>query len=183
MVPAMASEAPNGRWIELPPTLYEDLKQMARAHMSRQRSAHTLSATALVHEALLKLANQAELKQAGKPKLLAVAACAMRSVLVDHARRRRARKRHAGGRRIPLDNAVAQYEKQSVDLTALDDALTRLATLDPRLAQLVELRFFGGLTEEQIAEAMEVSQRTVRRQWRLAKAWLRNAMGGGHDDG
>jgi RNA polymerase sigma-70 factor (ECF subfamily) len=180
----MTSEARHSRWIELPPTLYEDLKEMARVHMSRQKSSHTLTTTALVHEALLKLINQAGLKQADKSKLLAVAACAMRSVLVDHARRRHARKRDAGGRRIPLDDAVDLYEKRSVDLTALDDALTRLATVDPRLAQLVELRFFGGLTEEQVAEALEISQRTVRRQWRLAKAWLRSAMGGGFaDDG
>lgn len=179
----MTNDAWDSRMIELPPGLYEDLKELAREHMKRQRSSHTLGTTGLVHEAYLKLVNQAPLKRASKPELLALAACAMRSVLVDYARRRRAEKRAAGGHRMSLNDAFDQHPERSIDLIALDDALNRLAAFDRRLARLVELRFFGGLSVAETADALDVSERTVQREWQLAKAWLRRAMGGGCADG
>lgn len=165
-----------GEW---PVSLYADLRRMARRSLGRQRARQTLGTTALAHEAFLKLAGQPHFTTGERSARLGLAACAIRSVLVDHARRQNAQRRAPGGHRIPLDEAVGQYQERSIDLLALDEALSRLAGFDSALARLVELRFFGGLTVEETASALEVSARTVRRDWQFARAWLRKAIEGG----
>ena len=151
--------------------VYTDLRHLARGYLAHERAGHTLQPTALVHEAYVRLqgAGPAPVDRA---TLLAAAARAMRRALVDHARRRKARKRQQEGERLPLEEAVARYEASGTDLVALDDALTHLAELDARLVRLVELRFFGRLSIEETAEALGVSRPTVVRDWRVARRWL-----------
>jgi RNA polymerase sigma factor (TIGR02999 family) len=159
------------------PLVYEHLRAVARAQLRRERGGHTLSTTALVHEAWFKLADPAQLEVRDRAHFLAVASRAMRQVLVEHARRFRAHKRGAGAVHVALDDAerargeIALEERADV-LVALDEALARLAAFSPRLAQVVECRFFGGLTEEETAAALEITARTVRRDWVKARAWL-----------
>ena len=159
------------------PLVYEHLRAVARSQLRRERDGHTLSTTALVHEAWFKLADPSQLEIRDRAHFLAVAARAMRQVLVEHARRFRAHKRGAGAVHVALDDAehargeIAVEEKADV-LVALDEALGRLSAFSPRLAQVVECRFFGGLTEEETAAALDVTARTVRRDWVKARAWL-----------
>ena len=159
---------------ELLPMVYDELRRLAGAAMEG-RGAQTLQPTALVHEAYLKLIDQ-ESPWEGRSHFLGVAAKAMRSILVDHARARSAAKRGGGRPRVPLDDALGWYEEQSIDLVALDDALAELGREDERLARVVELRFFGGLENAEIADVLGVSTPTVVRDWRLARAWLHRAM-------
>jgi RNA polymerase sigma factor (TIGR02999 family) len=162
------------------PLVYEHLRTVARAQLRREAraraGAHTLSTTALVHEAYFKLADAARLDVADRAQFLGVAARAMRQVLVDHARRFRAQKRGGGAAHLDLDDANVAVEERADMLVALDESLARLAALNPRLAQVVEMRFFGGLTEEETAAALGVTDRTVRRDWVKARAWLHGDM-------
>jgi RNA polymerase sigma factor (TIGR02999 family) len=152
--------------------LYEELRGLAHHFFSAQKPDHTLQPTALVHEAYLRLVDKTQIVGLSRPQLLCTAARAMRSVLVDHARHGRAQKRGGGQERVPLDDSLALYEGRAIDLLALDEALEHLGRQEPRLAQIVELRFFGGLTEQEIALSLDCSVRTVRRDWRLARRYL-----------
>ena len=162
---------------DLLPLVYDDLRRQARRFMRLQPARHTLQTTALVHEAYLRLVGQSAVKWNGRAHFFAVAAKAMRSILVDHARARSAAKRGGSTRAITLDDASGIAAPQaSVDVLALDEALGRLGELDSRKSQLVELRYFGGLSLEETAKVLEVSVMTVRRDWRAAKAWLFKAV-------
>jgi RNA polymerase sigma-70 factor (ECF subfamily) len=162
------SEALN----ELFPMIYEELRKIAASQLRRERPDHTLQPTALVHEAYVRLIGQRSAGTSDRAQFLGVAAKAMRRVLVDHARRRAAAKRGGAPVRLPLDDIVLDFQQRATDLRALDGALTELAGVDERKARVVELRFFGGLTAEQIAEVLDTSLRTVNRDWEFAKAWL-----------
>jgi RNA polymerase sigma-70 factor (ECF subfamily) len=168
--------------LELSPQLYQQLRGIAHRYLYNRPHGDTLGTTALVHEAYLRIARTPPDDATLRPVLLAVAARAIRSVLVDHARRRSAAKRSADGRRVPLDDILDYYQQRSIDVIALSDALDRLAGHDDRSSQIINLRFFGGLTFEEIAPVLGVSERTVRRDWRAARAWLRDAIGRSEDD-
>jgi RNA polymerase sigma factor (TIGR02999 family) len=158
------------------PLVYQELRRIAHRQLGRERKDHTLGTTALVHEAYLKLVDQSRAQWADRAHFYAVAARAMRRILVDYARRHRALKRGAEKVRIDLDDAPAVAAERAQTLVALDDALTQLAEVDERLSKVVECRFFGGLTEEETAEALSVTARTVRRDWVKAKGWLYQAL-------
>lgn len=153
----------------LMPRLYAQLRGLAEGQMRDQGPQHTLQATALVHEAWMRLTGG---KYVSREHFAAVAASAMRSVLVDHARRRAAEKRGGSMARMPLDAAYELYAEAGPDLLELDEALARLHEHDPQLGRIVELRFFGGLTVEEIASVMESSTATITRGWRVARMWL-----------
>jgi RNA polymerase sigma-70 factor, ECF subfamily len=162
---------------ELLPLVYDDLRRQARRYMRAQPAGHTLQTTALVHEAYLRLVGQSSVEWKGRAHFFGVAAKAMRSILVDHARARGAAKRGGSARTITLDEARAIAGPQaSVDVLALDEALGRLAELDSRKSQLVELRYFGGLGIEEAAAVLGVSPATVKREWTTARAWLRREL-------
>jgi len=162
---------------ELYPLLYNELRQLAARHLRGERGGHTLQATALVNEVYLKLACRPGVKCENRAHFFGIAARAMRCLLVDHARTRDAAKRGGGPRPIQVELAGLRVGPD-VDLVALDDALTRLALTDPRQGQLVELRFFGGLTIQEAAQVLDVSPATVSREWTTAKAWLYAEMQG-----
>lgn len=155
------------------PVLYDELRVLAARELRGERRDHTLQVTALVHEAFLKLVAQDRQDYSNRAHFLAVAALAMRRVLLHHAEKRRAEKRGGGVTRVTLDEAQLQGDDRSADVLAVDEALRRLAAMDADKARLVELRYFGGMTSEECAEALGVSQRTVEREWRFARAWLR----------
>jgi RNA polymerase sigma factor (TIGR02999 family) len=159
----------------LVPLVYQELRRLARRYLQRERPDHTLQSTALVHEAYLRLCRQKPAHFENRAHLLAVSAQLMKQILVEHARRRRAAKRE-GGYKVTLDGAEPLLKERTVDLVALDDALQNLARLDPRQSQIVELRFFGGLTVEETAEALKISATTVKREWTTARLWLRHEM-------
>ena len=156
--------------------VYGELRAIARRQLVSERPGHTLQATALVNEALLKLIGEDRSGWANRDHLLALAAQAMRRVLVDHARRRAAGKRPDPAARVSMGYAEQQSADAGVDVLALDRTLSALAELDPRQAKVVELRYFGGLTAEEVAAAMDISLATVNREWRAARAWLRVAL-------
>lgn len=156
---------------ELMPYVYDELRRLAAHYMKRERREHTLQATALVNEAYLRLID-VRVSWQDRAHFFAVAARLMRRLLVDHARSHRRVKRDSGAERVSLDDAVQITTEQKLDVLAVDEALTRFATFDPRKAEMVELHFFGGLTNEEVAEALGVSRATVQRELRLAKAWL-----------
>jgi len=159
---------------ELVPQLYEELRRLARAHLRRERPGHTLGTTALVHEAYVRLAGQAGLSADDRTRFFAIASNTMRRVLVDYARERRRIKRGGGAAAVPLDDVEPFLSEDEADeLLALDDALDRLATLDPRAASVVQHRFFGGFTLDETASLLDVSLKTVQRDWLAASAWLR----------
>lgn len=158
----------------LTPLVYKDLRRMASYLLRSERQGHTLQPTALVHEAYLKLAGQAKVQWQNRAHFLAVAARAMRQILVDHARGRKRIKRDA--EIVPLEEGLCFALDRPQSLLALDEALKRMAVVDARKAQVVELRFFGGSTNEEIAEALHISANTVIRDWKLAKAWLQREM-------
>ena len=162
--------------------LYGELHGLARRHMRGQSSAHTLQPTALLHEAWVRLVGDAVGPFENRQHFLAFASRAMRNVLVDHARARKAQKRGGDRERVPLDDAVASYEAQGFDVLELEAALTRLAEQEPELVRLVELRFFGGLEMREAAEVLGVSLSTAERRWRMARMWLRSALGGAEGD-
>lgn len=156
----------------LMPIIYNQLKQLAKAQLQKERASHTLGATALVHESYLILIGQQQISWESRAHFFAIAAQAMRRILIDYARRRLAKKRGGGDPFITFDDSLMGGEQRAEDLILLDSALVRLRELSERQSLIVEYRFFGGLTHEEIAEVMQVSVPTVRRDWRLAKAWL-----------
>ena len=157
---------------ELTPLVYEELRRLAHHYMEGERPDHTLQTTALVSEAYLRLADQTSPSWQNRAHFFAVAARAMRQILVSYARSNRAQKRGGGGARIELDEAAILSPEQSKEIVDLHEALERLGTLDSRKARVVELKYFGGLNHEEIAEVMKISTVTVRRDWVFAKAWL-----------
>ncbi|MGI9088909.1 MAG: sigma-70 family RNA polymerase sigma factor [Chthoniobacterales bacterium] len=159
--------------LRLMPLVYEELRRVARSYLQRERADHTLQATALVHEAYMKLVDQKTATWQNRAHFFGVAARSMRHILVDHARSHHAGKRGGGQEKLSFDEGLDFSEERSVDLVALDDALKDLATFDQRQSDIVEMRFFGGLTNEEIGEVLSISPRTIRREWRVARAWLR----------
>ena len=157
---------------ELLPLVYEELRRLAARKLSRERPGHTLQATALVHEAYLRLVGHEAQGWKSRTHFLAAAAEAMRRILVDEARRRNCRKRPGGRRRVDLEEQSLPLAGPSEDILALDEALTALAEVDPIKADLVKLRYFAGLTLEQAAAALGLSATTAKRDWRFARAWL-----------
>ena len=157
---------------ELIRVAYEDLRRLARIQMAGQRLDHTLTATALVHEVSAKLLEQSQVTLKDDRKFLALAAAAMRNLLIDHARGKNRKKRGGGQRAMLLEEAMVAAEEQPTELLDLHDALATLAKVDARRAQVVELRYFGGLSISETAEAMEISVATVKRDWEVAKLWL-----------
>jgi RNA polymerase sigma factor (TIGR02999 family) len=156
----------------LTPLVYAELHRLAKGYMSGERPGHTLQTTALINEAYLRLIDWKNVHWQSRAHFFGVAAQVMRRVLVDFARSRHYAKRGIGAQQVSLDEAITIHEDRSAELIALDDALKSLAKIDPRKSQVVELRFFGGLSAEETAEELKVSQRTVEREWRLARAWL-----------
>lgn len=154
------------------PLVYEELRALAERYMRSQRGGHTLQTTALVNEAYIRLVAREEQGWESRSHFMGVAAKAMRSVLIDHARRRGAEKRGGGRRRVPIEGAAILTEDPADDLLAIDEALSRLSEFDEQKGRIVELRFFGGLTNEDTAQAVGVSAATVKREWRFARAWL-----------
>lgn len=158
---------------ELLPLIYGELRVLANRYLRRERKDHTLQPTALVHEAYLKLVDQKQVRWQNRAHFFGVAAQIMRRILVDHARKHTADKRGGELDKMQLeDQLVVAGDEKSVELLALDEALENLAKLDPQKAKIVELRYFGGLSVEETAEVMNVSPVTIKRQWRMAKAWL-----------
>jgi len=164
----------------LMPLVYEELHRLARHYMSRERSGHILQTTALVNEAFLRLVDARHVNWQNRAHFFAISASLMRRILVDFARTYQSQKRGAGVRPVSLDEGLDVTEER-LDLASLDDALKTLAILDPRKSRVVELRFFGGLSMEEVAEVLQVSPETVKRDWKLAKAWLLREMGGKQD--
>jgi len=161
---------------DLFPLVYDELRRLAAAKLQRERSDHTLQATALVHEAYMKLVDQHSVDWQNRAHFFGLAAEIMRRILVNHAVHRNADKRGAGETRIALDEAVSFAQEREIDLLALDEALLELAKFDAQQARIVELRFFGGLSIEEVAEVLGVSDSTVKREWRVARAWLHSEL-------
>ena len=179
--------------------LYQELRALAQRHLQRERANHTIQRTALVHEAFLRLLNQQSVDLRSRGHFFALASSIMRRILVDHARARSASKRGGGAPVLSLDHIdepgdvdetaptsgrdsipePQQTDADETDIAAIDEALTRLGTLDPRQAQIVEMRYFGGLTIEETAQALDISDATVKREWTLARAWLRRELSRG----
>ena len=160
------------------PVLYEELHRMASHYLSREGTGHTLQPTALVHEAYLRLVDQRRVDWRNRAQFLGLAANMMRRILVNHARDRAAQKRGGGAAAVSLSLVAAPSGRPDVELIALEDALQRLAALDERKSKVVELKFFGGLTIDEIAEVLEISCATVEREWAFARAWLYEAIEG-----
>ena len=160
------------------PLIYDELRRLAQQQLRREPDGHTLSPTALVHEAYMRLINYSQTEWAGRAHFLAVAATAMRRILVDHARGHRSVKRGGALHRVSLDSVELGTQDRAELLIALDEALERLKALDLRQAQVVECRFFGGMTEEETAEALGIGLRTAKRDWAKAKRWLHQEVGG-----
>ena len=165
---------------KLIPIVYDELRRLAGSYMRNERSDHTLQATALVHEAYLKLIEQRSVDWQSRAHFLGIAAQVMRRILLDHARGHLREKRGGGERALPIEEALVFAPEQSLDLVKLDQALERLTKLDPRQGKIVELRFFGGLTVEQTAELLRISPKTVKRDWSVAKAWLHGELRASH---
>ncbi|HQR37892.1 MAG TPA: sigma-70 family RNA polymerase sigma factor [Blastocatellia bacterium] len=163
---------------ELMPLVYAELRRMAAGYLRGERAGHTLQPTALVHEAYLKLADQSGLQPESRAHFLGIAARMMRQALVDHARRHRASKRAGALVRVTYDEDLPVPQEFDVEVIELNDALDALAATDERLARVVELRYFGGLTISETAEVLDVGTATVEREWRLARAWLHRAISG-----
>jgi len=162
---------------QLIPLVYDELHRLAAFHLQRERADHTLQTTALVHEAYLRLLDQKDAQWKNRGHFLAVAAQAMRRVLVDYARRRQAVKRGSSLPKISLDEAIAISNETAQELLVIDELLNRFASIDSQASRVVELRFFGGLTVEETAEVMGISPATVKREWSVARAWLVRELG------
>ena len=175
-----AAGGSNEAVADLMPLVYSELRAIAGNQLQRERRNHTLQATALANEAYLRLVDQADVDWKGRAHFLAVAAEVIRRILVDHARKKGAAKRGGGAAQVTLtlgDALQASGDQNEVDLLALDEAMRDLAALSDRQSRVVELRFFGGLTVEETAYTLGVSERTVKGDWRVAKAWLRKRLG------
>lgn len=161
------------------PRVYDELRELAGSYLRRERSDHTLQPTALVHEAYLRLREQRNVDWGNRAQFLGIAARMMRRILVDHATARRTAKRGGENTRVSLDEALQIFDQQEVSTLALHNALQDLEALDPRQAQVVEMRFFGGMTVPEIGEVLAISPATVKREWSVAKLWLEREMSGG----
>lgn len=161
---------------ELMPLVYEELHRLAHRYMKREHPGHTLQTSALVNEAFVKLVDQKSVHWQNRSHFYAIAAQSMRRILVDHARIRQSGKRGGDVRHISLEHAALVSQERAADVVALDEALTKLAPIDARKSQIIELRFFGGLSIEETAQVLNVSPGTVMRDWTLAKAWLQREM-------
>jgi RNA polymerase sigma factor (TIGR02999 family) len=161
----------------LVPLVYDELRRLAASYLRRERPGQTLQATALVHDAYLRLLQDSQLSWQNRAHFFGIAARSMRQILIERARSRHAAKRGGHQVRVTFDPGLIVAGREPLDFEALDDALTRLGALDPDLARVVEVRFFGGLSIEETAEAMGISPATVKRRWTLAKAWLARDLG------
>jgi len=167
----------------LMPLVYDELRRIAAGYIRRERPGQTLQATALVNEAFVRLASEQPRSFANRQHFVAIAALSMRQILVQRARARKAAKRGGAPDRVTLDEGLVTAEPPGVDVLALDEALTRLAALDPEQARIVELRYFGGLTVEETADVIGASPATVKRHWAMARAWLKRAVDTAPDHG
>jgi len=163
---------------ELMPAVYSELRRLASCYLRRERGDHTLQTTALVHEAYLRLVDQRQVCWENREQFLGVAAQLMRRILVDYSRAHQAAKRGGGAGKVFLEEAALGFRQPAADVVALDEALTRFAEVDPQVARLVELRFFGGLTIAEAAGVLGISPATVKRNWNVAKAWLARELRG-----
>lgn len=161
---------------KLVPVVYQELRRLASYYMRRERLGHTLQTSALVNEAYMRLVDYRQMRWQSRAHFFAVAAQAMRRILVDHARKRHFAKRGGGAIQVSLDEAATVSAKQAAELIELDDALTALEAIDPRKSRIVELRYIGGLSIEETAEVLDISPATVQREWKSAKAWLYQAI-------
>jgi RNA polymerase sigma factor (TIGR02999 family) len=166
----------------LVPVVYQELRRLANYYMSRERPGHTLQTSALVNEAYMRLVDYRDMRWQNRAHFFAVAAQAMRRILVDHARKRHFAKRGGSAVKVSFDETAIVSREQDANLVALDDALTSLEELDPRKSRIVELRYIGGLNIEETAEVLDISPATVQREWRAAKAWLYRAIKEGTAD-
>jgi RNA polymerase sigma factor (TIGR02999 family) len=164
---------------ELMPVVYDELRRLAQNYLSRERKGHTLQTTALVHEAYLRLIDQRSVNWQNRAQFFGIAAQMMRRILINHAKERNAKKRQGYATKVSLDDAVSFFENRELDLMALDEALNGLAELDSQQTQIVELRFFGGLTIEEVSEVLGISPATTKREWDSAKLWLRRQLSSG----
>ena len=167
---------------QLYPLVYEELRRLAHRYMSRERKGHTLQTTAVVHEAYLRLIDQRHVQWQNRAHFFAVAAQMMRRILITHAQSHAYAKRGGGAFKVSLDEAAVLSQERAGELLALDEALKGLTAIDPRRSQVVELRFFGGLSNDEIAKVLKVSPNTVTRDWNVAKAWLYREMNKEQDD-
>lgn len=164
---------------ELFPIIYKELRRLASSQLANERANHTLQPTALVHEAYMRLIDQHSVNWQNRAHFFSIAAETMRRILVNHAVQRNAQKRGSGVACIELDEAISYHDQaadRELDIVLLDDALKQLEEFDPTQAKIVELRFFGGLTVEETAEVMKISESTVKREWRMAKSWLKTKL-------
>jgi RNA polymerase sigma-70 factor, ECF subfamily len=166
------SEGNQSALDELYPLVYEELHRLARRYMSRERKGHTLQTTALINEAYVRLVDQRNVRWANRSHFFAISAQIMRRILIDHARRHAYAKRGGGAKQVSLEEAAIVAPDQASELVRLDEALQILAKMDERRCHVVELRYFGGLSNEEIAGVLKVSENTVTRDWNLARAWL-----------
>ena len=157
---------------------YEDLRRLARGQMSKQRPDHSLTSTALVHEVSARLLEKSNVPSDKRGEFMAYAAMAMRRVLIDHARAKGSQKRGGRQQRLQLDEAIIAAEEQPTELLELDDALKKLQEVDPRRSQVIEMRYFAGMSIEEVAETLDVSPATVKRDWTVAKLWLARELNG-----
>lgn len=167
---------------KLVPVVYQELRRLAAYYMRRERPGHTLQTSALVNEAYMRLVDYSQMRWQSRAHFFAVAAQAMRRILVEHARKRHFAKRGGGAVKVSFDEAAIVSQEQAADLVALDDALTSLEAMDERKARIVELRYIGGLNIEETAEVLAISPATVQREWRAAKAWLYREINEGAND-
>ncbi|HXC70148.1 MAG TPA: sigma-70 family RNA polymerase sigma factor [Pyrinomonadaceae bacterium] len=163
---------------ELYPLVYEELHKLARRYMSRERKGHTLQTTALINEAYVRLVDQRNVHWANRSHFFAISAQIMRRILIDHARRHAYAKRGGGAQQVSLEEVAIVAAEKSAEIIRLDEALKILAKMDPRRCHVVELRYFGGLSNEEIAGVLKVSENTVTRDWNLARAWLHQQLTG-----
>jgi RNA polymerase sigma factor (TIGR02999 family) len=170
------NQGDEGARDRLIPVVYDELRRVARGYLRRERANHTLQPTALVHETFLRLVDQRSVHWQGRAHFFGIAARLMRQILVNHARTRQAAKRGGSAQQVSLADLGALAGHAELDLVSLDEALQQLEKLDPRQGRIVELRFFSGLTFEEVAEVMSLSLATVKREWTTARAWLRRAL-------
>ena len=163
---------------ELYPLVYDELHRLARRYMSRERKGHTLQTTALINEAYVRLVDQRNVQWANRSHFFAISAQIMRRILIDHARRHAYAKRGGGARQVSLDETATVIHEDLAEFLRLDEALKSLAEVDPRRSQVVELKYFGGLNNDEIAGVLKISKNTVIRDWNMARAWLHSQLAG-----
>jgi RNA polymerase sigma factor (TIGR02999 family) len=172
------SEGNQAALDQLYPLVYNELRRLAHGYLRRERKGHTLQTTALINEAYLRLVDQKHVHWANRSHFFGISAQIMRRILIDHARRYEYSKRGGGAQRISLDEGAVVAKQRARELLLLDEALKSLATIDPRRSQVVELRYFGGLNNEEIAGVLKISENTVTRDWNMARAWLYQELSG-----